>query len=84
MKRNYDFQADVGLLGLASMTYAWQVKIHRYPGAFITLLLQQTGLGDARPRVELSLPKGSVFDVFMLRGSKSRVSCCQNQARKSR
>src|SRR6185503_7679502 len=65
MKRMTTSKLIVGLLGLASMTYAWQVKNPPLPEPFHTPAATNGPQVIARPEgVQLSLPKGFSIDVY--------------------
>jgi glucose/arabinose dehydrogenase len=65
MKRITTSRLIVGLLGLASTTYAWQVKNPPLPEPFHTPAATNGPQVIARPEgVQLSLPKGFNIDVY--------------------
>ena len=65
MKRIATSKLIVGLLGLASMTYAWQVKNPPLPEPYHTPAATNGPQVIARPEgVQLSLPKGFSIDVY--------------------
>jgi glucose/arabinose dehydrogenase len=65
MKRVETSKLIVGLLGLASMTYAWQVKNPPLPEPFHTPAASNRPEVIARPEgAQLSLPKGFSIDVY--------------------